>query len=392
MKCLNSVSDTVAQLIKEFLTGVKEGNAYFFVNSVEFIKEMVEVCSLTNDNSRAIWSTNNRTEVGLKRGDTLDEPKKINFLTSTVFEGSDILDEDGIIFIVSDNRKAHTLIDISTSFQQIAGRIRNTRYWNQVIHIYTNTRYDIDVNYEEFRELTKTTIEEAKVFLNKINSTFTDKEKAQLLVANESYINKENGTFYFDANLVKVDLYNFKVTKSLYKLRINMKEEYKKYGFAVDEYTHSAYPITRMDILKPSFKEIVQQMEQERNNLDLFQAAYLKYPFLEDAIKILGFEGMAASGYVITNIKSKLIVKADTGQETKIYKLLKNKGKLSTGDFIQAKKLKEIFAEIYRELGIKKTAKGTDITAYYEIKETVKKINNKSEKGYTILRPKVIFN
>jgi hypothetical protein len=391
VKCNNAVSDTVAQLVNEFVTGVKDGNAYFFVNSVEFIKEMVEVCNLTDENTRAIWSTNNRTETGIKRGDTLDQPKKINFLTSTVFEGSDILDENGIIFIISDNRKSHTLIDISTSFQQIAGRIRNTKYWNQIIHIYTNTRYDINVNYEEFRNLTVSTIEDAKTFLNKINQNFTDKEKAQLLVANESYINKVDGVFFFDANLVKVDLYNFKVTKNLYKLRVNMKQEYNKYGFNVDEYEHNAYPITRMDILKPSFKEIVEQMETERNNFELYIAAYKKYSFLEDAIRILGFEGIKNCGYIITNVKSKLIVKADIGQETKIFKLLKTKLNISTGDFLSAKKSKEVFTAIYKELGIKKTAKGTDIDIYFEANESSKRINNKKETGFIIIRPKIIF-
>ena len=64
--------------------------------------------------------------------------------------------------------------------------------------------------------------------------------------------------------------------------------------------------------------------------------------------------------------------------------------KLSIGDFISSKESKELFKTLYNELGIKKTAKGTDIMNYYEVKESTKKINNKSTNGFTIIRSKII--
>lgn len=92
----------------------------------------METCNLNDTNARAIWSNNNKLQTGLERGKTLDEPKKINLLTLTVFEGADFYDEDGKIFIVSDGTKTHTIVDISTSFQQIAGRIRTSKYSNYI--------------------------------------------------------------------------------------------------------------------------------------------------------------------------------------------------------------------------------------------------------------------
>ena len=401
VKCNNSVSATVAQLIKEFLNGEKDGNAYFFVNSVEFIKEMVSECKLNDDNARAIWSANNKTETGLSRGNTIDSPKKINLLTSTVFEGSDIYDTDGHIFIVSDNRKSHTLIDISTSFQQIAGRIRDTKYWNCIYHLYTNTRYDVNVTYDEFKANTIKTIETAHRVVAQYNGLDADARSLIKMVANEAYIDKINNDFVFDPNLVKIDLYNFKITKCLYRLRVNIKDEYQKNGFKVSEYEHSALEITRMDTVDDlNFKETVEAVEQELGECGQFsftrrvvlEAASLKYPFLNDAISILGFDGIRDCGYVITNVKAKLISNSDKGVEHKIYSLLKNKRALSTGDFIEASKLKEYFKAIYSELGIKKSAKGTDINTYFEVKESVKTIKGKSVKGYIIVRSKVIFN
>lgn len=400
IKCKNSVSATVAQLIRDFLNGDKQGNAYFFVNSVEFIKEMVNECELTDDNTRAIWSINNKTETGLVRGETISAPKKINLLTSTVFEGSDIYDKDGHIFIVSDSRKSHTLIDISTSFQQIAGRIRDTKYWNNIYHIYTNTRYDVNITYDEFKLNTSKTIDMAHRIVAQYNALDEDARSWINVVANEAYVDKVNNNFIFDPNLVKIDLYNFKITKCLYRLRVNVKDEYVKNGFKVSEYEHSALEITRMDTVDDlNFKETVEAVEKELEEYGLYnfgrriilEAATMKYPFLNDAINILGFDGIRECGYIITNVKAKLISNSDKGVENKIYSMLKNKRALSTGDFIESSKLKETFKSIYSELGINKTAKGSDINNYFEVKESVKTISGKSVKGYVIIRSKIIF-
>ena len=55
-------------------------------------------------------------------------------------------------------------------------------------------------------------------------------------------------------------------------------------------------------------------------------------------------------------------------------------------------KAKEVFNNIYKELSLSKTGKGTDISSYYDIKDTKKTINGKSVKGFIIIRSKVIFN
>ena len=51
-----------------FLNGEEEGNLYLFVNSVKFIKEIIENINVTIDDCNVIYSENNKTEVGLERG------------------------------------------------------------------------------------------------------------------------------------------------------------------------------------------------------------------------------------------------------------------------------------------------------------------------------------
>lgn len=104
------VGATVKKVINDFLEGKVFGNAHFFVNSVEFIATMIKNCNLTNENTRIIFSKNNEsykhTCQGVTNGETTDPVKKINFYTSTCFEGCDLFDTEGKIYIISESTKA----------------------------------------------------------------------------------------------------------------------------------------------------------------------------------------------------------------------------------------------------------------------------------------------
>jgi hypothetical protein len=178
IRCNKSVDNTVVTLIERFINGEIEGNAYIFVNSVHYIAEIIGKVNksklpfkLTAENTKIVYSrnSNNPSKIAkIPRGTINDPVKKINFLTSTVWEGSDIYDEDGKIYIVSNGSKKHTLVDISTSFQQIAGRIRNTKYWQKIHHIFTETRYSEIGSYNEFKQLSQAEIKEANYLLGEL--------------------------------------------------------------------------------------------------------------------------------------------------------------------------------------------------------------------------------
>ena len=81
-------------------------------------------------------------------------------------------------------------------------------------------------------------------------------------------------------------------------------------------------------------------------------AAVNRFPFLNNAIAILGYKGIEELGYVQTNIKRKLSTMLDINQETKVYKLLKSYNDIATGEFVPSKLLKNRLSNIYKELGI----------------------------------------
>lgn len=379
IRCQSNVIHTVANLVNEFLEGKKEGNAYFFVNSVEFIKNVVETCNLNDTNARAIWSNNNKLQTGLERGKTLDEPKKINLLTSTVFEGADFYDEDGKIFIVSDGTKTHTIVDISTSFQQIAGRIRTSKYSNYITHIYSQTRYSINATYDDYKKASDLEIIKNKEFIQDFLES-KPSIQAKLLegqLKNEKennidgYLRASDGTLIFDENLVKIDLYNFKVTKSIYKIKVNLTQEYQKHGFSVE---NSDVQTEKIVVVKPKmpFKETV--IECQKGDEDFILAAYKQFPFLQEAITKIGYEGIQECKYSTTNIKNKIIRLSSGSERQKIAQSLKNSSHIYEGGFIETNTLKNLFAKIYVDLDVKLVPKAIDIQNYYHIKEKVSKV------------------
>jgi hypothetical protein len=406
IQCTGSISQTVINIIRNFITGKVEGNAYIFVNSVDFIKELVKACDLNNTNARAIWGKSNKKETGLNRGFSIDLPKKINLLTSTCFEGVDFYDEEGKIFIISDGMKAHTLTDISTSFQQIAGRIRNTKYWEQINHLFSTTKYCHKLNYGDYKKVVEKAIIEDERNIEEYNRLSESARIKINIEVNTNYINKVDNKFIFDSNKVKIDLHNFKVTKSLYSLRINVSNELKSKGFNVIEHTFNIKNEVKIVEKEKTFKETVIELknleykesdydilEIHRFNTPLHIAAFDKYSFLQNILsdRKNGFNIIEEHKYHVGNLKRRQIKLLSISFEMKVFKLLRLSGKISEGSFITASDAKSLFTDIYKDLEIKKSALGSHLNEYFETKAHTQRVKGKPTNGYIIKTPKVIF-
>lgn len=142
-----------------------DSNYHIFLNSVKDICKIIKKAGLTPDDVRIVCSPSNRKEnlpEGFSISSTTDPVKTINFYTSTCFEGQDIYDENGRTFIVSEACRQHTMIDISTTFLQICGRIRDSKYSFEITHLYSTSIYKDIGSEEEFNKMIKKHIEDAK--------------------------------------------------------------------------------------------------------------------------------------------------------------------------------------------------------------------------------------
>ena len=124
--------------------GHKSYEAFFFINSVKDIAEILNHCHLTNDEVRIICADtpdNHEKLIGYDISNSRSANKMFTFITSKSFEGADYHSETGICFVVSSASNPHTQASIDTDLPQIAGRIRTPEnpFRYNLVHIF-NTR------------------------------------------------------------------------------------------------------------------------------------------------------------------------------------------------------------------------------------------------------------
>ncbi len=394
VKCDTNVTHTVAFLIDSFLNGEKKGNAHIFINSVDTIKELVRHCNLNDDNCRAIWSKNNKTLMTITRGHINDEVKKINMYTSCSFEGTDIMDTEGRVYIVSDSTKSHSMLDIATSFKQIAGRLRKTKYWRTITHIFTTTRYNNFISYNEYKKFAEDEIALCKKKVNSLNNLDIDTKKDVLKWFKKefkeglsSYLTFKDEDFKYEENFYKLDLYHYKITNHLYAFRVNLCKEYKKINMTYQDWDTDKTQLDNKHIVKVSpkknFMETMQ--EYEKGDSDFILWANRKYSFLSEAVQKLGFKKIKELKYNVSNIKKALISSRSRSPEGKVKDELMLNNKIKKGSFITIEEVKKILTDVYKTHNIDQKVKSTDIEKYILVKKTTKKVYDKLENGYVIL-------
>jgi hypothetical protein len=117
-------------------------------------------------------------------------------------------------------------------------------------------------------------------------------------------------------------------------------------------------------------------------NIDIIEA---KYPFLQAAITYLGYDKIEAMQYDTTKIKRAVVPYMYKSQSTSIKAMLDSYN-LSVGTFITNERCKEIVGEIYISLSLNKVPKATDISEYYGVKPSQKRIKNAKINGLVILK------
>lgn len=389
IKCEKDLTPTVQNLVSQHLDGTISGNAYIFVNSIAFINKLIRNLNLTVNNTRVICSKQAkrlRLPISTLKSDP-SEVRKINLLTSTAFEGSDIYDSEGRIYIVSDSSMSHTLTDISTSFQQIAGRIRDTKYWETITHIYTTTRYGDYRTYTEFKEASEQLKEESKIISVEYN-TLSELAR-QKMETTSLYLSRKEGKFYLDGNKVQLDLHNFKITQVLYKLRINVKKELEEYNYNVEEVKEPEPIILNLSLLPGTFKECIRQLrevyipntESITYEEEIVHHTFYKYPWLQYIIDTYGYGIITKQNYVISKLKPLYeITQSKTDINKEIYKAFKE------GQFLPSKELKGRLVRVYEKTHINKTPTVKDLDLYFITKHTNKWIQGKSVKGYLLVK------
>lgn len=391
---------SIKTIIRDFLEGRVFGNAHIFVNSVETIASIIRACNLDNTNTRIIFSKNNQKYKnicqGVNNGDTTDQVKKINLYTSTCFEGCDLFDEEGKIYIISEGSKANTLYDISTQIRQIAGRIRNTHY-TSITHLYSSTRYNTDLTFDDYKQVVLEEEKKAKSYITKVNNDEEIKEGTKSSTYAYVYKDEKTGIFEFDPNLMKLDIFNYKCLHHTYSLSVNISNEYIKAGMNVVTSTdNTSDKLLRNERTRTTFKDAILEYDSimkrkaEPFNYSLTDDERIKlltskYPYIEDAYKVLGMDKLAEMKYKTSNIQQLLIKESPKlDNKAKVAKLLKTAKGFVEGAFITGADIKRVLGDIYKTIGMNVKPSIDDFRDFAVIDTKQKKIEGKNVRGYII--------
>ena len=192
----SNVYKSLVSLIESYNKGItaqdmfgnqtKVEELYVYMNSVTGIKQVCDTLELDPQDIKICCADRRRNKLVL--GDyeieSVSNPnKKINFFTKKSFQGCNLFSNNGLVIIVSDARKEHTLIDISTTMEQIVGRLRTNNEFQNVfsdviIHLFsTNNNIQTD---EEFDDMMVTKDEDATKLLG-IQEKLSNEELETLL-------------------------------------------------------------------------------------------------------------------------------------------------------------------------------------------------------------------
>ena len=383
----------MARLCKSRVKNGGDDNYHIFLNSVEGISKIIRRANLFPVDCRIVCSQSadslkdnlEKLPDGFGIQTTLDPVKTFNFYTSTCFEGQDIFDQFGRTFIVSEKHKDHTKVDVRTTLPQICGRIRDSRYKNEVTQIFSVSAYK-EVTLEEYKESIRMQVEKAEHDAELLNKLSKDgKAFLKGYVNKAPYIGIVDGKIVVDRNLANLQIVNYGIVNGQYGPQCNMKDSLLQAGLDVIHKDFDVEEDLELDELKSiertPFKDIFEEYVElckDKFNLNCFRKSRIEVekPLVKEAYEKLGAGKVREMNYHQSNIKRELVKLEHETLDTKIFLLLD--GQLPKQVAIPRTEIKEKLEIIYKELGIKKAAKATDLNTWYYTKPTSKRLSDGS--------------
>ena len=267
-----------------------------------------------------------------------------------------------------------------TTLPQICGRIRDSQYKNEINQIYSESIYK-DVTKEEFEKNLGQKVEKAEHDAELLNNLSQDgKAFLNAYINKAPYIDIVDGKIVVDRNMANLEIVNYEIVNGQYRSRCNMNSALLKAGFSVtnekadvkgDEELQELAGIERTPF-KDIFEEYV-ELRKDMFNLNCFRKSRIEVekPLVKEAYEKLGADKVREMKYHQSNIKRELIKMVHETADTKIFLLLDPL--LPKQVAIPRTVIKEKLSSIYKELGIKKTAKATDLNRWYYTKDTSKR-------------------
>ena len=387
---------------------IESKECVIFLNSVTNIANIIKHTGLQANEVNVIMASTAENELfvkklgkdyGIGRIPLEGEPhKKFTFCTSTAFAGCDFYSTCASTFVISDNKKVHTSIDIATELAQIAGRqrlecnpFRNT----------TTFIYNVDVGENEANSY-KTALEQkwqksVKIANHKNSVTDKDIRKNDIRITVDSQKLNKYGECYvwydsvndcFSVNRMAYlnDCFSFDVQRENYMNGIEVKKQLEDSGFnASESEVHYDYGEQLECIIKKDgFADRMKRYCEYRNkkeNCKYFIADTImeqQYEDLKIYYDLLGNERIKALGYKEINLKNEMNKRQATCRLYKEFRTIFPIGTKALTDVIKSK-----MEDVYARYGIRQKGVASHLEKRFGIKIKPAKItlSDGSRKG-----------
>ena len=354
---------------------------YIFINSVTSIKQIADTLKLNPDDVKicCVDRIRNNKLLGEYQIESVSSPnKKINFFTKKCFQGCNLFTNNGLIIVASDAYRTQTLVDISTTMEQIAGRIRiNDEYQNifrnVIVHLFsTNKNVMSDEEFEMLMQdkekeadkllsgWSKLDKEERQTYIKRMN---LDTELVSIINGRMVYNNLKKQSFIYKQALRKIYRDGISIRDSFMqseKFELTNQNEWEDFNIKLAK----AMTVSYEQLLKDYLDSPSESYEQE----------YPEFPLIKRYLK------ESEMNTLRWNREKMLKAVEDKKLIDKVFLAIYQPG------FISNQELKSKLKDEFGRLGIKLSPKATLIEncTLYNVEKASRKIDGKTVSGYEL--------
>lgn len=287
----------VAEKIIEYIEPEEEDKLCIFINSINDIEWLIDICELKPEDCRVIYGKSNdrvikviinEVEYVYENSDIGDRDiniPKITFATSTLYEGSDLFGENTKSLIVANttNGGHSSYLDPYTSMIQISGRYRDSKYKNNfLLYTYLNERpknityFDMFDDFEDDKKIIEAQISKLNRMNTKRNNSgtvdFLEVKRTQKVDgANDYYFDKKEQAYFYDETKARLFLFEYFLSDEVYISEDNLNRHLYNAGISVNslvEYNGEIYE-TGTSIKKKVFLDFfIDELGRHNHNLE----------------------------------------------------------------------------------------------------------------------------
>lgn len=361
---------------------------YIFINSVTSIRQIADTLKLNPDDVKICCADRIRNSklLGEYQIESVSSPnKKINFFTKKCFQGCNLFTNNGLIIVASDAYRTQTLVDISTTMEQIAGRIRiNDEYQNifrnVIVHLFsTNKNVMSD---EEFAMLMQDKENEADRLLSGWNKL--DKEERQTYIKrmnlDTELVSIINGRMVYN-NLKKQSFIYKQELRKVYKDGISIRDSFQQSERfeLTNQNEWEDFNIKLAKAMTVSYEQLLKDYLDSPS--ESYEQEYPEFPLIKRYLK------ESEMNTLRWNREKMLKAVEDKRRMDKAFLAIYQSG------FISNKDLKNKLKDEFGRLGIKLSPKANLIEqcTLYHVEKASRKIDGKTVSGYELDRMVLTF-